>query len=1086
MAYGTIKVDQVTFTNGGVDQTISVSGIVQSISGDITATGTIQGATIIGTSTVSGATVTGDAGQFITATITSGVFASGTAAAPSVSIGTTDNGLYSPGADQLAISTNGTGRLFVDANGKLGLGTSSPQSFATFNGGTSAGFTDVLQLSAGATSADSGPGLTFNFNYGDYDSWKGWQLGVIRAGAQNPAGGYAGYLSFYTNTGGSLTEKLRITSDGKLGLGTSTPGSYAANFAVVDSGNSAISIAAGTTSYSSLYFADGTSGTQTYAGFVQYSHADDKLYIGSGANNTITCDSSQRVGIGTTSPTSLGTNITTVEIKGGTATRSGGIRLSTSDDSQKGAFYVYDGEAILGTETAHPLGLYVNNTERARIDSSGRLLVGTSSARSVGGGTGSLIYENINEGRPVSFVTNTNTIYGQGLAFGKSRGTSLGSATIVQSGDTLGYLDFCGADGTDLNSVAAGISAQVDGTPGFNDMPGRLVFSTTADGSASPTERMRITNAGNVGIGTTSPSAKLHAIGDVMVQGEGGLGEQSIFIGKSATSLPNSRGVAIAASQDSLANHDLVLKTSTGSSGLLERLRIDSSGRLLVGTSSARVTDGTDERTLQIEDTGNYGISVIKNSNNTFGAIITLAKSRGTAIGSNIIVQNGDILGQIQFLGADGNDLNSIGARINAEVDGTPGNNDLPGRLVFSTTADGASSPTERMRIDSSGRVGIGLATLVGGTGDVSIVRNSAIRWADSDGTQRVDIYGDSSSNFVVRNGTGSTERARIDSSGRLLVGTSSAPTGSNTQYTKLGAFGNSSNNTASFLSVSYGSLATSLSSGIGIGRIFFGDTAAAEFASISAETDGSTGSGDYPGRLVFSTTADGASSPTERMRIDNNGNVYFGKTTSATATVGIAFQPSVGYGSFTRGSGASLAVNRQTDDGDLVQFLQADNLEGSISVSGSTVSLNGAHLSRWSQLPGGAERNEILRGTVLSNIDEMCAWGDEDNEQLNRMKVSDVEGDPNVSGVFQAWDDDDDTYTDDFYCAMTGDFIIRIAQGVTVQRGDLLMSAGDGTAKPQDDDIIRSKTVAKVTSTHVTCTYDDGSYCVPCVLMAC
>jgi len=47
-------------------------------------------------------------------------------------------------------------------------------------------------------------------------------------------------------------------------------------------------------------------------------------------------------------------------------------------------------------------------------------------------------------------------------------------------------------------------------------------------------------------------------------------------------------------------------------------------------------------------------------------------------------------------------------------------------------------------------------------------------------------------------------------------------------------------------------------------------------------------------------------------------------------------------------------------------------------------------------------------------------------------------------------------------------------------------MSAGDGTAKPQDDDIIRSKTVAKVTSTHVSCTYDDGSYCVPCVLMAC
>ena len=178
--------------------------------------------------------------------------------------------------------------------------------------------------------------------------------------------------------------------------------------------------------------------------------------------------------------------------------------------------------------------------------------------------------------------------------------------------------------------------------------------------------------------------------------------------------------------------------------------------------------------------------------------------------------------------------------------------------------------------------------------------------------------------------------------------------------------------------------------------------------------------------------------------------------------------------------------MNRLSTDGDLVDFFQDTIKEGSISVSGTTVSYNGAHLSRWSQLPFNAERTEILRGSVLSNIDEMCEWGEEDNEQLNRMKVSDVEGDKNVSGVFQAWDDDDDTYTDDFYCAMTGDFIIRIAEGVTVQRGDLLMSAGDGTAKPQDDDIIRSKTVAKVTSTHVTCTYDDGSYCVPCVLMAC
>ena len=259
-----------------------------------------------------------------------------------------------------------------------------------------------------------------------------------------------------------------------------------------------------------------------------------------------------------------------------------------------------------------------------------------------------------------------------------------------------------------------------------------------------------------------------------------------------------------------------------------------------------------------------------------------------------------------------------------------------------------------------------------------------------------------------------------------------------------------------------------------------------------------------------------------EHMRILNDGDILMGKLSSDFAVGGFQYFDDTGNEHVditnTRSSGGECVnLNRQTSDGSLITFWQASSVEGSISVSGSTVSYNGAHLSRWSQLAGGAERTEILRGTVLSNLDEMCEWayeardavlyteedelpegasvgdvkkpavaaGTEDNEQLNRMKVSDVEGDVNVAGVFQDWDADD-VYPNDFYCAMTGDFVIRIAQGTTVARGDLLMSAGDGTAKPQDDDIVRSKTIAKVTSTTVSTTYSDGSYCVPCVLMAC
>ena len=250
-----------------------------------------------------------------------------------------------------------------------------------------------------------------------------------------------------------------------------------------------------------------------------------------------------------------------------------------------------------------------------------------------------------------------------------------------------------------------------------------------------------------------------------------------------------------------------------------------------------------------------------------------------------------------------------------------------------------------------------------------------------------------------------------------------------------------------------------------------------------------STGAGQHIWYNAPSGAAGAAITFTERMRITNAGDMYFAKNNDVFTNKGIVFN-SYGTARISTDSTSAdevlLYLNRQNSDGNLVRFYQANTEEGSISVSGTTVSYNGAHLSRWSQLPSSTERTEILRGSVLSNIDEMCEWGNEENEQLNRMRVSDIEGDRNVSGVFQAWDDDDDTYTNDFYCAMTGDFIIRIAEGVTVGRGDLLMSAGDGTAKPQDDDIIRSKTIAKVTSTNVSCTYEDGSYCVPCVLMAC
>jgi len=689
-----------------------------------------------------------------------------------------------------------------------------------------------------------------------------------------------------------------------------------------------------------------------------------------------------------------------------------------------------------------------SETERLRIDSSGRLLVGTSSASTLRTNVVPRIQTETTSANEngISLFTNVDSSSSPFLILGKSRGTTVGSNTLVADDDGLGTIMFIGADGSDRNSSGAAISAFVDGAPGTNDMPGRLVFSTTADGASSATERMRIDSSGRVGIGTTSPKRLLHL--------DGGSGGVQIQLTNDTTGkTTDGDGFQLQLASDGTARvtqrENLALAFDTNNT---ERLRIDSSGRLGLGTS-------TPSAALHVisSNAGGYG-GVLYNTSST-GEGLTI-RAGSTSSHNILIAQNYDGSATSFIVNAAGN----VGIGTTSPV-----------RLWHAL--DSANSIVGRVE---SGQSSSWLQFAASGTGTAS-------RIGDPGG----------SSNAGLAFMTADTERARIDSSGRLLVGTSTAPTDTNNgpHYSKLISVGNTASASGDGrLALCRGNTAANLSSGNNIGGLYFGDSAGGTFASISVFADATPGTNDYPGRLVFSTTADGASSPTERMRLKSDGvliSCNTSQTTSSTpsedSTINcVAIRGSQGQIQISAQNTIAFDINRRFSDGTLVNFRHDGTVEGTISVSGTTVSYNGAHLARWSQLPGGVERTEILRGSVLSNIDEMCDWGEEDNEQLNRMKVSDVEGDRNVSGVFQGWDDDDDTYTNDFYCAMTGDFVIRIAQGVTVERGDLLMSAGDGTAKPQDDDIIRSKTIAKVTSTHVSETYADGSYCVPCVLMAC
>jgi len=176
-----------------------------------------------------------------------------------------------------------------------------------------------------------------------------------------------------------------------------------------------------------------------------------------------------------------------------------------------------------GTSNNYPFAIKTAGSERLRVDTSGRVLVNTSSYRILG--TNAYVPQVLLEGlgggaSTIGAIRNSNNISGPSLTLGKSRSTSVGGSTVVQNGDGLGDLNFHGADGTAL-LLAAQISTQVDGTPGANDMPGRLVFSTTADGASSPAEQLRITSdryvrlaSGTGGIQFNGDTAAANALDD--------------------------------------------------------------------------------------------------------------------------------------------------------------------------------------------------------------------------------------------------------------------------------------------------------------------------------------------------------------------------------------------------------------------------------------------------------------------------------------------------------------------------------------------------------------------------------------------
>ena len=270
-----------------------------------------------------------------------------------------------------------------------------------------------------------------------------------------------------------------------------------------------------------------------------------------------------------------------------------------------------------------------------------------------------------------------------------------------------------------------------------------------------------------------------------------------------------------------------------------ERVRINSAGKTLIGDSTARDFDGGNTPQLQVASS--TGGEWARMSSTTYidsdiGGGIILAHSRNTTIGSHTIIQDNDKLGSIFFEGSDGTDFQR-GAAIECYVDGTPGNDDMPGRLEFRTVAENTTALVTNLVIDESGR-------LIAASGRSSPRANYK------------DTNGDSSTpSFQF-------ETANDDQAHSLSL--TYGRNNSNGPELKL----------AKHRSASIGGN-TIVQDSDELGCLSFLGSDGSNFipaAAIRGVVNHTPGTNDMPGALVFSTTANGASTTTDQIRLNRNG----------------------------------------------------------------------------------------------------------------------------------------------------------------------------------------------------------------------
>jgi hypothetical protein len=802
----------------------------------------------------------------------------------------------------------------------VGIGTTSPTNLLSLRKDVAGGDVAIYLQNYNSVVGSTDETVSIKFAHGN-DSGSGYVGAKIVGGKEgdfesNPAN-VKGFMSFYTNEGSltSQVEQMRINGDGNVGIGTTSP---SGKLEVSDTTTGIAAIIGNTTHNSRLQIYTAAVGKNSEIWFgdaadddigkIDYDHADNSMAIVTNNSRAITIDSAGDVGIGETSPTfklevkDPTSGIATIQVRNdeGTDGSGAGIRLYTSTDT-------YGNKPV-----------YIKNIP----DATGAALVINSRAAD-------------NSYSDTFYISGYGDV-GIGTTSPDSKLDVKGpSATPADGNQTLSITNSTG--GTQLNlGTAENSYGWIEAREG----------STLRNLLINP-------NGGNVGIGTTSPGAKLHIFSSatssfdqaIKLSSNPGVGGGSaVFFKTSGADTDDRYGVKLGAVRSDSDNGSSVFKiqqelsnTSGALLGLSDTFIIDQYGRAGIGLSQPIYklhVAGTFRASGNSSIGGKLGIGTadpqaqleIRNNeagDGVGGATLRLTRGDSTSVA-------GDPVGTIEFYSTDA-DTAKVTAYIKSMSEELYGRE---GSLAFGVSQTINTDATEVMRINDQGNVGIG-TTNPNARLNVKSTDSTTdqITLTHSGNTVNVVAIGQESSHgsLVLRANSG-VNKVRLSAAGNnSYILDSNVGIGTTAPGQKLSVDGNiqgyadaylGANKTSGETILQLNNYDPALTDAEDIqnvikmqGRYWSGNSSQLIQTEIRSVKERSNGNGDSG--LAFATQ-DGGNGPSERMRIAHDGNVGIG-TTSPNKKLVVSENGSktaIGSSEIIRVAGTAQAVGNRNEIG--------------------------------------------------------------------------------------------------------------------------------------------------------------------------